>query len=188
MNTKQQTKISKRLSLILRHNPQSVGLELAPNGWVKIADLLQALKSKGTHLNELMLKTLVTENPKQRFEFDESKSSIRARQGYSVKVDLGYTPSNPPELLYHGTPSKYIDSILQEGLKKQQRHHVHMSENIPLMLEVARRRGQPRLIEINAKKMHEEGHQFFVTENQVWLSEYIPTKFIRQIDIETIKT
>lgn len=149
MNKNQQTRISKRLSLILRHNPQSIGLSLGENGWVK--------------------------------------EHIRARQGHSVEIDLGYTPTTPPDLLYHGTPKKFVDAILEEGLKKQRRHHVHMSENIPLMLEVARRRGEPRLLEINAKQMVDEGHEFYLTDNNVWLCSYIPPKFITLKKPETLK-
>lgn len=187
MNTKQQVRISKRLSLILRHNPQSVGLTLDPSGWAEVSELLDALSNHSTPLNKEILQEIVAENPKKRFEFDDSGLKIRARQGHSVKVDLGYMATNPPDLLYHGTPAKFLDSIMKEGLKKQQRHHVHMSENIPLMLEVARRRGEPRLIEINAKRMAEDGHKFYLTENDVWLSENIPSQFLSPVDLETLK-
>ena len=187
MNKNQQTKISKRLSLILRHNPQSVGLSLGENGWVEVQPLLDALTERNVTIDEQILNTVVNNCAKQRFEFDQTKEHIRARQGHSVEIDLGYTPTTPPDLLYHGTPKKFVDAILEEGLKKQRRHHVHMSENIPLMLEVARRRGEPRLLEINAKQMADEGHEFYLTDNNVWLCSYIPPKFITLKKPETLK-
>lgn len=182
MNPKTQTKISKRLSLILRHNPQSVGVTLDAAGWVNAQDLLEALNQKGTRITRETLNLIVEENPKKRFEFDGTQTRIRARQGHSVQIDLGYTATTPPDILYHGTPERFINSILREGLKKQQRHHVHLSTNIPLMLEVARRRGRASLLEINAKQMHEDGYEFFVTENDVWLSDHIPPQYLHQVD------
>lgn len=184
---KQQTKISKRLSLILRHDPDSVGLNLDESGWAEVKELITALNNKGIDLDEDRLKSIVFNNPKKRFEFDVSGQKIRARQGHSINVDLGYSPSQPPDKLYHGTPSKFLESIKNEGLKKQQRHHVHMSEDIPLMIEVARRRGIPRLLEINAKEMSADGYQFYRTDNDVWLCENIPSKYLKEVNPETIK-
>lgn len=187
MNAKQQTKISKRLSLILRHNPQSIGIQLDSSGWAKIDELLQALNSHGIQINHDILTQVVNDNPKKRFEFNASESQIRARQGHSLKVDLGYQPTTPPDKLYHGTPEKFLTSIFKQGLQKQQRHHVHMSEDIPLMLEVAKRRGVPSLLEINAGEMVKHGHHFFHTDNDVWLTDNIPPEFITRINIPSTK-
>lgn len=177
-----QVKISKRLSLILRHNPQSVGVVLDASGWTSIKELLDALNQHGTKINHDILDTIVAENPKKRFEFDETRTHIRARQGHSVEVELGYTATIPPDKVYHGTPERFLSSILAEGIKKLKRHHVHLSTNIPLMLEVARRRGSASLLEIDAKQMHEDGFEFFVTKNDVWLSDNIPPQYLKKID------
>ena len=182
MTPKTQVKISKRLSLVLRHNPQSIGITLDPSGWASVDDLLKRLNDKGVRIDRQILQTIVAENPKKRFEFNADQTSIRARQGHSVNVDLGYQSTTPPDILYHGTAEKFLVPILKEGLKKQQRHHVHLSTNIPLMLEVARRRGKASLIEIDAKQMHQDGYEFYVTENDVWLSEHIPPQYIKHID------
>lgn len=182
MNIKTQTKTSKRLSLVLRHNPQSVGITLDSAGWTDVNELLRNLNSHGMKLSQEALLTIVNENSKRRFEFNENKTLIRARQGHSVNVDLGYKVPPPPDTLYHGTPEKFITVILKEGLTKQQRHHVHLSTNIPLMLEVARRRGHASLLKINAKQMYNEGHSFYLTENDVWLADHIPARYLEQID------
>ncbi len=184
MNTKLQTKISKRLSLILRHKPESIGITLDENGWTDVDDLLEALNRNGARLTLEILETIVAENPKKRFEFDGSRTLIRARQGHSIEIDLGYNATTPPDLLYHGTAERFLESILSEGLTKQQRHHVHMSTDIPLMLEVARRRGKAALLEINAKQMQQDGHEFFVTENKVWLTDHVPTQYLTQKDTQ----
>ena len=182
MNSKTQIKISKRLSLVLRHNPQSIGITLDDSGWTNVHTLLKNLNDHGVKVSQDMIQTVVNENPKKRFEFNDGKTLIRARQGHSVDVDLGYEATTPPDTLYHGTPEKFLPSILKEGLTKQQRHHVHLSTNIPLMLEVARRRGSASLLKINAKQMHNDGHTFYVTENDVWLTDHIPTQYLKQID------
>lgn len=189
MNPKSQVKISKRLSLVLRHNPQSIGITLDESGWTEVKELVQRLQKHGVNISDEILQTIVDENPKKRFEFNEDKTLIRARQGHSVDVDLGYQAVTPPDTLYHGTPEKFIPAILKEGLSKQKRHHVHLSTNIPLMLEVARRRGSASLLEIDAKQMHNNGHTFYVTENDVWLTDHIPPGYLKQIDpTQTTKT
>ncbi|MCF6313568.1 MAG: RNA 2'-phosphotransferase [Verrucomicrobiales bacterium] len=182
MNAKLQTKISRRLSLILRHKPESIGITLNENGWADVQGLLEALNKNGFYLTLNILKTIVAENPKKRFEFDETGTLIRARQGHSVEIDLGYSATTPPDVLYHGTAERFLSSILSEGLTKQQRHHVHMSTDIPLMLEVARRRGKAALIEIAAKEMQLNGYEFYVTENQVWLTDHVPARYLAQKD------
>ena len=168
MNPKAQVKISKRLSLVLRHSPQTIGITLDSSGWANVQDLLRGLNSHGLSVTQNILQIIVDENPKKRFEFDDSGTRIRARQGHSVDVELGYTASTPPETLYHGTAEHSLGFIFTEGLSKRKRHHVHLSTDIPLMLQVARRHGgKEALLEINAKQMHEDGYEFFVTENDV---------------------
>lgn len=179
MKCDERTGISKRLSYVLRHRPDSIGVQLDDAGWVEIEQLLDGLALHGLAISLDELTEVVDTNPKQRFEFSSDRSLLRARQGHSIEVDLGYEPVVPPDVLFHGTPSASVESILASGLEKRRRHHVHMSTDRDLMLEVARRRGQPVLIQINALKMHRLGHQFFVTENDVWLTEFVPPQFVR---------
>ena len=182
MNPKTHKKISKRLSLILRHNPKSVGLTLDTNGWVNVQELLSALNRNGLSIDIDAVNHIVAECPKQRFEFDESQSLIRARQGHSIDIDLGYEVTKPPTVLYHGTADRFLDSIFKDGLKKQTRHHVHLSTNTSLMMEVGRRHGKAVLLEIDAGKMREDGHEFFVTENDVWLTNHVPCRYLTLIE------
>ena len=178
MNKTENTQISRRLSYILRHNPKSVGLELETNGWIQVTDLLVALETHGNPVELSALEEVVESNSKQRFEFDESHKRIRARQGHSIAVDLGYVPKEPPPLLYHGTATRFLDSILKNGLEKRNRQHVHLSTNQATMVEVAKRHGKPALLEIDASSMHRNGYQFYLTENHVWLTDRVPPDYL----------
>lgn len=175
-------KISKRLSYVLRHRPDSVGLELGDGGWVRVDDLLAALASNGKAVPQTLLDQVVAENDKQRFEFSEDRLRIRARQGHSAAVDLGYEPATPPDVLFHGTATRNLDSIFDGGLVKGRRHHVHMSVNKQTMIAVATRHGKPVLLSIDAKRMLADGHEFFVTGNDVWLTDHVPPGYLAVID------
>ncbi len=173
----EQVRVSKRLSYVLRHRPDSVGLELGEGGWVTVDALLHALASGGV-VSRDVLETVVRENDKQRFEMSADGLQIRARQGHSVAVDLGYEPATPPESLLHGTAERFLDSIFAKGLVKGKRHHVHMGTDRALMVSVGGRHGKPVVLEVAAGRMHADGHAFFVTGNGVWLTEHVPAKYL----------
>jgi len=98
-----------------------------------------------------LLEVVVAENDKKRFEYSEDHSQIRARQGHSAEVDLGYKPTVPPDMLFHGTATRNLESIFQSGLLKRRRHHVHMSTNKETMIKVGSRHGMPVLLTVDAK-------------------------------------
>lgn len=172
------TKISKLLSFALRHKPEELNLTLDKSGWANINDLLKSLKYKGHNLSRDDLNEIVETNNKKRFAISEDGKKIRASQGHSIKIDLGYTPTSPPSALYHGTVSEFLDSIFKKGLIKGSRHHVHLSKDIETAINVGSRRGKPIILEIDSKSMEEDGYDFFVSENGVWLTEHVPPKYI----------
>jgi putative RNA 2'-phosphotransferase len=180
MDSKVQTQRSKFLSLVLRHQPEIIGIRLNEGGWVPVGELLEALLKAGRSLGREELNEIVATSPKQRFAFSPDGSMIRANQGHSVEVALGLEAQPPPELLYHGTVATAIRSILREGLNKQQRHHVHLSADIETAKQVGSRRGAPVVLEIDAKRMHAAGHIFYRSENGVWLTDAVPAEFLRQ--------
>lgn len=179
MNHTERTRLSKTLSYVLRHRPDAVGIMLDEAGWTDADELIDALIAGGTRTSREQIDEVVQTNPKRRFEFSADGTRIRARQGHSVPVDLGYEPVEPPAVLYHGTAERNVESILAHGLHKAKRHHVHMSTDRTLMIEVARRHGAPVLIAIDAARMHGDGHTFFKTENDVWLTDTVPPKYLR---------
>jgi putative RNA 2'-phosphotransferase len=179
MDADLQKQISKSLSYVLRHRPDSVGLELETGGWVEVNRLLAAMQSHKQSITREVLETVVATSDKQRFEFSNDGQHIRARQGHSVEVDLGYQPATPPTVLYHGTATHHLESILEQGLLKGKRHHLHMSTNKETMIRVGMRHGKPVLLTIDAVKMHADGFQFFLTGNDVWLTEHVPPKYLQ---------
>lgn len=178
MNDKQLKRHSKFLSLVLRHQPEKIGLTLDDQGWVEVDALLNALDLHRHALSHDQLITVVDGNDKQRFAFDESGQRIRANQGHSVAVQLEYESVEPPDLLYHGTSKQFVGAIQQQGLKKQQRHAVHLHTSIQTSLAVGQRRGIPVLLTIDSARMYKDGYQFYVTPNGVWLTEQVEAKYI----------
>ena len=181
MNEKQKTKISKFLSLVLRHKPETIDLHLDENGWAETHLLLERLNAKGYSLNRDILKTIVETNDKKRFIFSPDFSKIRANQGHSLKVNLELTEKTPPDILYHGTADKNLNSIMEKGLIKGQRHHVHLSEDKITAFKVGQRYGKPVILSIDAAAMHERGIKFYRSENGVWLVEMVAVNEIKPL-------
>lgn len=172
---KQITRISKTLSLVLRHKPEKIGITLDENGWTDTATLLRKL-----NLDMDTLKHVVDTNAKKRFAFNETFDKIRANQGHSVEVELGYVCQKPPAVLYHGTAEKNITSILASGIHKRDRHHVHLSADRETAAKVGQRHGKPHIFGVLAQEMHENNFEFFVSDNGVWLTEHVPAKYLKQ--------
>ncbi|GGQ46779.1 RNA 2'-phosphotransferase [Couchioplanes azureus] len=179
--TREQVRLSKRLSLLLRHRPEAAGLTLDANGWVPVADLLAALS-----LARADLDVVVAGNDKSRFAVvtgADGVERIRANQGHSrrVSVDLGLPPAEPPAVLFHGTPRENLPSIMKDGLRPRSRHHVHLSPDVPTARLVGRRRSADvAILEVDAAAMATEGHVFHRSENGVWLTAAVPAGFIRE--------
>ena len=178
MNEKEAIRTSKFLSLILRHEPQQVGITLDEAGWVGVQELLEAVNRHGVKLTLDELKYVVDTNTKKRFAFSEDGQRIRASQGHSVEVDLQYSPQTPPEILYHGTATRFLDSIRKDGLKSMARHDVHLSAETKMTIQVGGRHGKPVLLTIRAGDMHRAGNVFKCSANGVWLVSQVPPEFI----------
>lgn len=171
-------RISKFLSLVLRHKPETIGLTLAEGGWVSVSELLQACQRHRFPITLQELHTVVALNDKKRFSFNDDGTLIRASQGHSVKVELGYQPQEPPEILYHGTTERFLPSILAKGLLKGQRHHVHLSPDIATATKVGARRGKPVVLSIKSGQMYRDGYIFYQSANGVWLTDHVPAVYI----------
>lgn len=186
MNEQQQTKLSRFLSLVLRHKPQAIGLSLDDNGWANVDDLLGKLNQYGKTINFETLNLLVENNSKQRFVFNSDKSMIRANQGHSIDIDLGYVAKpaeQVPVTLYHGTASRFVKSIFAAGaIEKMQRHHVHLSGDIETARAVGQRHGKWVVFAVDTQAMLDAGHQFYQADNGVWLTDSIPVSFIHKLD------
>ena len=178
--TKDIVATSKFLSLVLRHRPDVIGITLDAGGWVPVEDLLAACAQHGRAISREQLNVVVRTNDKQRFAFSADGSRIRANQGHSLPIDLGLVSVEPPELLYHGTVPRFLESIRQEGLTKGNRHHVHLSPDVETATKVGQRRGRPVVLVIEAGRMFRDGHKFYQSENGVWLTDAVPPGYIRE--------
>lgn len=179
LSEKEATRLSKFLSFVLRHQPQTIGLTLDENGWADVTGLLQKLKTKGFNVDRTALQHVVATNNKKRFAFNEDETKIRASQGHSINVALGLEESIPPAILYHGTAQKNTAAILQKGLLKQSRQHVHVSKDVETAINVGKRHGVPVVFEVRAEAMLCDGHAFYLSANGVWLTETVPAKYLR---------
>jgi putative RNA 2'-phosphotransferase len=177
---KQNTKISKFLSLVLRHKPETIGISLDENGWTDVDTLIKNVNASGTFLTPAILKYVVETNSKKRFAFSDDFKMIRASQGHSINVELGYEPKKPPVILYHGTAEIFINSILKTGLEKRKRHHVHLSSDVETARKVGERHGKVVVLEVLSGQMHEAGFEFFISENGVWLTDHVPAEYLRK--------
>jgi putative RNA 2'-phosphotransferase len=171
--------ISKYLSLVLRHKPQTIGIALDVEGWVPIDELLTAAGKAKRPLTREQLEEVVATNDKKRFSISADRQRIRANQGHSIEVDLNLRPVEPPELLYHGTVERFLASIREKGLVRGKRHHVHLSRDRETAQRVGQRRGRPIVLVIDAGRMHREGYTFYLSENGVWLTEAVPPQYMQ---------
>lgn len=174
MDERARTRLSKFLSKHLRHAPEAIGLSLLPGGWVEVDALLAACAARGLAVTRAELEEVVQSSDKQRFAFDETATRIRANQGHSVDVDLALAPQVPPDVLYHGTATRFLPAILAEGLRRMERHHVHLSAEHATAVTVGTRHGRPVVLAVAAGAMHAAGATFFRAANGVWLVDHVP--------------
>ena len=175
-------KTSKFLSLVLRHRPEEIGLVLDEQGWADVEELIRLVNQSGRRLTRPLLERVVAENDKQRFAFSADGRRIRASQGHSVEVDLALPPAEPPELLYHGTATRFLDSILAEGLHAASRQHVHLSLDIATATQVGSRHGQPAILVVRAHDLFQAGHPFYISANGVWLTDRVPAEYLQRLE------
>ena len=170
------TNKSKFISLILRHKPETIGIKLDEHGYANVNELI-----KGVDIDFETLEKIVREDEKGRYAFNEDKTKIRANQGHTINVDVELEEKIPPDILYHGTATKYEDSINQKGLISKERLYVHMTDSLEVAKKVGTRHGKLIVYEIDAKKMSQDGIKFFKSVNNVWLTKNVDAKYLKKI-------
>ena len=171
-------KISRFISMVLRHKPHTIGLTLDAGGWASVDDLISGAQRARVPLTLDLLRQIVAENDKQRFSFSEDGLRIRASQGHSIPVDLGLEAVLPPDRLYHGTARRFLDSILLHGLIAKGRQYVHLSADEATAIKVGRRHGEPIVLVVDAARMEHDGLKFYRSANGVWLTDRVPAKYL----------
>ncbi len=180
MQENQYKKLSMFLAYVLRHRPEAAGIKLDKNGWVSIGELIMGVRKTGRRISDRILEEIVETDGKMRFSFNGDKSKIRANQGHSIPVDLGLSEKAPPNVLYHGTAERFSESIMSSGIKRGTRNFVHLSQDVETAEKVGARHGEPTVFEVMAKEMHNDGYKFYLSENGVWLTAYVPNGYIQR--------
>lgn len=176
------TDTSKFLSYVLRHEPQAIGLILDREGWAEIDALIAGARMAGKELDVELIRAVAAGSDKKRFAISDDGLHIRAEQGHSTDtVAIQHEAKVPPEFLYHGTATRFLDSILAEGLRPGERHHVHLSEDVSIATAVGQRYGKPVVLKIEALRMHSQGFEFFQADNGVWLTGHVPIPYLGRI-------
>jgi putative RNA 2'-phosphotransferase len=180
MNERNVIEVSKYLSYVLRHRPDAIGIALDDAGWVAVDALLDAMRRGGKGITREQLQEVVDHNSKKRFALSPDGRMIRASQGHSIEIDLAYEPLDPPEILFHGTATGKLKAILECGLVKGRRHHVHLSLDRETAIDVGGRHGRPVVLRVRAGEMAQAGHRFFCSANGVWLVDAVPPEFLEE--------
>lgn len=175
-------KLSKYLSLVLRHNPAAAHITLDEHGWADVEELLAGMNAAGSRIDRDILKEIVSTDNKQRYSFNQDETLIRANQGHSIPVDVELKEQEPPEFLYHGTADRFLGSIQKEGLKPMSRLYVHLSKDMETALKVGKRHGKPVVLKIHSKEMYRDGIQFYLSENGVWLTKKVDVKYFEIVE------
>jgi putative RNA 2'-phosphotransferase len=176
------TEKSKMLSFILRHKPESIGLTLYEDAWAEISDLLGLLNQRGNHISFDDVMRIISLDDNKRFELSEDKTRIRASYGHSLnEIAVHRIPKTPPDVLFHGTAKRFLDSIKTTGILPKERHYVHLTENIHQAAAKGKRYGSPVVLQINAKIMHQDGFQFFEAADSTWLTNFVPVDYFAKL-------
>ena len=171
-------KLSVFISLILRHKPSEIGITLDKHGWANVQDLIAGINNTGRKIDMATLEEIVRTDNKCRYSFNENKTLIRANQGHSIPVDVEFKQAIPPDMLFHGTATRFLNSIKQQGVKPMNRLYVHLSKDVETAINVGIRHGKPAVLEINTKQMCADGIKFYLSDNGVWLTEYVDWKYV----------
>ena len=171
--------LSKFLALVLRHKPEKANLTLDEEGWCHVDELINNTKNTRNEFTMALLEQIVSTDDKNRYSFNEDKTKIRANQGHSVQVDLKLEPIDPPPILYHGTATRFLDSIMTEGLKPMNRLQVHLSAKYETAVSVGKRHGKVAVLDVDSTQMHADGILFYCSQNGVWLTDTVPPQYLK---------
>ena len=174
-------KLSVFISLVLRHKPDAAGITLDEYGWANVEELIDGINSTGRKMDMGVLEEIVRTDCKQRYSFNEDKTSIRTNQGHSISVDVELKEEEPPEFLYHGTADRFIKAIMEEGLKPMSRLYVHLSKDVETANKVGKRHGKPIILKVHSGQMCRKGIKFYLSENGVWLTKKVDAKYLEKI-------
>lgn len=176
-------RLSKFISMILRHRPEVIGITLDEHGWADVEKLIKGINETGEEVefSKATLEEIVKTDEKQRYSFSQDKALIRANQGHSVPVDVELERKEPPKVLYHGTGSKSVEAIKKQGILSMERLYVHLSTDVETATKVGKRHGTPVIFQVNSEQMQKDGYDFFQSVNGVWLTKEVPAQYLEEL-------
>ena len=184
-------RLGSTLCCVLRHSPEKIGVSMDKQGWVNVSELIEKFNisnhGKKIYLSMPVLMEMVRTDNKQRYGLKKEGADlmIRCRQGHSIPwLEMDFRKIDPPAVLYHGTITAFLDSIMTEGLKPMSRQHVHLTWDISTAMKVAQRRksqGKPVILEVDAGAMAADGITFYLSDNDVWLTDCVPPKYLTEL-------
>lgn len=173
-------KLGRYISLILRHHPEVIGIELDEHGWADVEQLIEGVAKNNQGFSMETLEEIVATNNKNRYSFNVDKTKIRANQGHSISVDVELEEKEPPEFLWHGTGEKYVASIDEHGLISKNRLYVHLSNDIETAQNVGKRHGKVVIYKVRTGQMYQDGYRFYLSVNGVWLTKHVPVQYLEK--------
>ena len=176
-------RLSKFISMILRHRPEVIGITLDEHGWADVEKLIKGINETGEEVefSKATLEEIVKTDEKQRYSFSQDKALIRANQRHSVPVDVELERKEPPKVLYHGTGSKSVEAIKKQGILSMERLYVHLSTDVETATKVGKRHGTPVIFQVNSEQMQKDGYDFFQSVNGVWLTKEVPAQYLEEL-------
>jgi putative RNA 2'-phosphotransferase len=181
-------RLSKFMSLILRHQPEVVGCMLDRGGWLSIADLVSGATCAGVAITAEDVMEIAKQDPKRRYALSEDALRIKATYGHSIEIELGLEASRPPERLFHGTATRSLESIKKAGITRKRRRYVHLSADKMTATKVGSRHGRPVILTVRARLMFDAGFLFYRSESGIWLTEQVPSDYIDFTDLDFPKS
>ncbi len=175
---KKEENLGRFISIVLRHKPESIGITLDEHGWADVDTLIKAMNEHKKYIDRAMLEKIVAENDKKRYSFDKNHCKIRANQGHSIPVNLELKKKIPPEILYHGTATRFLENIQKSGILKMGRQYVHLSKDMQTASKVGQRHGKVIVLKVDTKKMVQDGYDFYLSKNGVWLCKTVPPQYL----------
>jgi putative RNA 2'-phosphotransferase len=172
-------RMSKLMSLILRHKPEQFAVLLDPEGYVSIEDLVRAVRRSFPNANAEDVRRVVETVERDKARFSISGSDIRANYGHSLSEKIAQPRVVPPEVLLHGTSEEAVPGIRQEGIRPMRRQYVHLTASPDLAARVGGRHGKARVLEVEALRASHSGVVFYRANEAFWLADFVPSEFIR---------
>ena len=172
-------RISKLLSLMLRHRPDEFGLNIDEYGYAPVEEVVEALQTKIDSLTTDDLMAMIHAPGQRRFEVNDK--GVRAQYGHSFFVEMDTESEEPPEQLFIGCTHDQASLYKDKGIRPLDRSYIHLSSTREAAEARNRRVQLPCLAVVAAGEAHQNGVEFY-SRGEIVLCREIPAAFISDIE------